>query len=142
MDFTNSLIYRKQHFKNARKNRLLERQKRLKNQGEPLPNIEYQNNNLIHETPGLSHSEFSSPLLVSPSAGLWDSGDEPTRIKVLLIKGQNKPLLQNEKKELQRYYYMQDLQADKDNRYFLNETYRTGKKLLGLNIKNAQIAVD
>ncbi|MHC5779449.1 hypothetical protein [Nostoc sp.] len=121
---------------------MLERQKRLKNQGEPLPNIEYQNNNLIHETPGLSHSEFSSPVLVSPNAGLFDSGDEPTRIRALLIKGQNKPLLQNEKKELQRYYYMQDLQADKDNRYFLNETYRTGKKLLGLNAKNAEIAVN
>ncbi|PHM09458.1 hypothetical protein CK516_14450 [Nostoc sp. 'Peltigera malacea cyanobiont' DB3992] len=115
----------------------------MKNQVDALPNIRYEHNDLNHETPGLSNnSEFSSPLLVSSDAGLFDSGDEPTRIRALLIKGQNKSLLQNEKKELQRYYYMQDLQADKDNRYFLNETYRTGKKLLGLNAQNTQIAVN
>lgn len=130
MDYTNSLSHRRYHQKRHRNNALLERQKRLNTQIDTLPNISYEHNDLNHETPGLSHSEFSNPLLASP---LFDAGDESTRIRALLIKGQYKPLTDKEKSTIQKFYYMQDAQSEKDNRFVISEGYKTAKKAIGLN---------
>ncbi len=143
MDLTNSLVYRKHNLKRHRKNSLLERQDRMKNQIDTLPNVEYQHNDLNHEVLGLSNnSNFSSPVLVSTlssDAGLFPSDDAPIQIRSLLIKSQFKPLTNKEVDRVRNYYYMDDLksknQAEKDNRFVLSEGYKLAKKAVGLNGK-------
>ena len=112
---------------------------RLRTQGDSLSNIQYEHNDLNHTTPGLSNSEFASPVLVSTlgaDVGLFDN-DEPTRIRSLKIKSKYQPLTSKEKDYLKRYYYMSDNQKDKVDRRILGEGYKISKKLLGLNAGNS-----
>lgn len=81
---------------------------------------------------GVSNN-FSSPIMgntLSSNSGLFND-KEPTRVDALRIKAKYQPLTNKEKDYLQRYYYMEDRQQDKDERYVLGEGYKLSKKLLG-----------
>lgn len=134
MDYKNSIYSRRQRFINARLETMNARKNRLKNHADTLTLQRFERNEVPNGvTPefrflaGLSN--FNNPVLASNSiadSGLYDN--EPVRIQALRAKGRNQPLSQKEKEQLQRYYYMQDSQAYKDNRYILNESYKIGKK--------------
>lgn len=137
-NFFKTIMYRRKRYKDAKIQQNKAKKDRLKLQSDSLKTIDYQHNDLNHNTPGLSDNyNFSSPVVVT---NFFGDKDIPTRIRSLEIKSKYQDLNRDELKQLQNYYYMSDKQEEKDNRYILNEGYRIGKRLIGLNARNTVTA--
>jgi len=130
-NFFKTIAYRRKKYKDALIPINQAKQNRLKVQADSIKTMGILPNDK-EAVMGISNN-FSSPVLVT---NFFGEREEPTRIRALKIKSKYQDLTNKEIEFLQNYQYMNEKQEERDKRAVLNESYRIGKRLIGLNGRN------